>query len=298
MRAVWSFWSKPYLARRHATWPSETHHLLSWVLAVESARRHFSETHLYTDDAGAQLLVGQLGLEFTRVSTELNALADADPAWWALGKLYTYHLQDAPFVHLDNDVFLWKRPPERVTGADVFAQNPEPFRPGFSYYQPERVEAAIRSAGGWLPAAWVWYRAARRQRGECCGIFGGRRVDFIRAFADQALRLVQHPANQRAWAGQPNKVGHKIVIEQYLLAAAVEHQRALARSPGQAVAIAYLFSSPARAFDPAEASRIGYTHLIADAKRNPLYMQRLEARVRRDLPGWYERCARCAELLG
>ncbi len=298
MRAVWSFWSKPYLERQRPAWPSETHHLLAWVLALESVRRFYPETYLYTDDAGARLLIGQLGLEFTHVSTELNALADADPAWWALGKLHTYRLQDAPFVHLDNDVFLWKPLPERVTRADVFAQNPEPFRPGASYYQPERIDTAVRRAGGWLPAAWVWYRTVRRQRGECCGIFGGRQIDFIRTFADQALRLVEHPANQRAWAVLADKISHMVLIEQYLLAASVEHQRALAPSADQAVEIAYLFSSPAQAFNPTEASQLGYTHLIADAKRNLIYVQRLEARVRRDLPGWYERCARCAQQLG
>jgi len=60
------------------------------VLALESARRHYSETYLYTDDAVAQLLIDRLGLEFAHVSTDLNALADADPGWWALGKLYAY----------------------------------------------------------------------------------------------------------------------------------------------------------------------------------------------------------------
>jgi hypothetical protein len=79
---------------------------------------------LVTDDAGARMLVDGLGLQFTRVSTELNALAKHDPDWWNLGKIHAYHLQMEPFVHIDSDVFLWKRLPPRLEHADVFAQNP------------------------------------------------------------------------------------------------------------------------------------------------------------------------------
>jgi len=82
------------------------------------------------------------------------------------------------------------------------------------------------------------------------------------------------------------------LIEQYFLAACIEHQRSRAVSHDHPLEIAYLFNSQAEAFNPAQASQVGYTHLIADAKRSPIYTQRLEARVQHDLPGWYERCAR------
>src|SRR5262249_42856235 len=107
-RAVWSYWSKPYEARRHEPWPSERHHLLSWVLSTMTARRHYGETTLCTDDAGARLLVDGIGLEFEHVSTALNALHVSNPDWWALGKLYAYRMQTEPFVHIDSDVFLWR----------------------------------------------------------------------------------------------------------------------------------------------------------------------------------------------
>ena len=105
MKAIWSFWSKPFLAQRKATWSSEKHHLLAWVLSLETAKQHYTETSLCTDDARARLLVEELGLSFTQVSTALNSLAHLNPEWWALGKLYAYHQQNEPFVHIDNDVF-------------------------------------------------------------------------------------------------------------------------------------------------------------------------------------------------
>lgn len=125
LRAIWSFWSKPYWRQRRSGWASELHHWLAWILSVETARQHYPDTWLYTDDAGAEILVGQLGLPFVHVSTALNALASCDPDWWALGKVYTYSLQTAPFVHIDADVFLWKLLPERLSHISL-RRTPQP----------------------------------------------------------------------------------------------------------------------------------------------------------------------------
>lgn len=73
--------------------------------------RVLSRDPLVTDTAGKALLVDRMGLEFAEVSTELDRLRDVDPGWWPLGKLIAYNLQDRPFVHLDNDVFLWRALP-------------------------------------------------------------------------------------------------------------------------------------------------------------------------------------------
>lgn len=106
MRAVWSFWSKPHRTSRHYYWFSEFHHALAWSLSVQEARKHYPDTWLYTDDAGARLLVDKLQLPFAHVCTDLNALDGYAPGWWALSKLYAYRQQTEPFVHLDYDVFL------------------------------------------------------------------------------------------------------------------------------------------------------------------------------------------------
>lgn len=292
MKAVWSFWSTPFRAHHHHVWASETHHRLAWVLSVMTARQHYPVTELHTDDAGARMLVDGLGLPFDRVVTSLNALRRHDPGWWALGKLYAYRAQHEPFVHLDNDVFLWRPLPEHVVSAPVLAQNPEPFTPGSSYYEPQVFEAALSGLDhAWLPEEWRWYRASGwPQRGDCCGVFGGRRDDFIRHYAAQAIRLIEHPQNQPGWARLADKIGHNILFEQYLLGACIDYHRSRADSPYRDIDVAYVFGSLDEAFDPTPAARLGYTHLIADAKRNPELAARLEARVASDHPEYYERC--------
>jgi hypothetical protein len=263
---------------------------------VQEASRHYPDTWLYTDDDGARLLVDGLGLPFAHVCTDLNALAHYDPGWWALGKLSTYRLQTAPFVHLDADVFLWLPLPERLAYAAVFAQNPEAFTPGASYYQPERIERALAGVQGWLPDEWTWYRAERRVlRGECCGLFGGNHLNFIHHVADLAFKIIERRANRAALAALGDKVQLMLLLEQFLLAACVEYHRIRLNSPFRGVTIAYLFDSGMNLFHPEHAARAGYTHLLSGTKRNPAVAKLLEERLRRDDPVQFERCLRVAQ---
>lgn len=292
MRAIWSFWTKPFRARRHYLWLRPEHYFLSWVLSIQTARKHFAKTALFTDDEGARLLVDGLGLEFDQVSTELNALSKFDAKFWALGKVATYRAQTEPFVHLDSDVFLWNPLPASLTSAPLLAQCPDSFVPGASYYRPEALERSLSLSGTiWLPAEWVWYRATSpSQRGESCGIFGGHRVDFIQHYASQAIKLLEHPDNARGWAMMDPKTEHNILFEQYLLAACIDYHQHHNTSPFHDVEIRYLFESFDDAFDEDSAERTGYTHLISSSKGNAEIARNLEERVKRDYPDYYERC--------
>ncbi len=296
MKAVWSFWSKPFEAHCRLSWPSARHHLFAWVLSVETARRHYPDTWLITDDAGARMLVDRLGLPFTRVSTELNALAHHNPDWWALGKVYAYRMQTEPFVHIDSDVFLWKPLPDRLERADVFAQNPESISVSTSHYRPEQLEQALRhTTGGWLPDEWHWYRRTGIRRAECCGILGGNRIDFINHFANASLKLIEDPSNRYALQMLHDKRAFMLVIEQYLLSAFVEYHKASAVLPAGSVGIEYLFHSIDDLWNPDCAAQTGFTHLLSGTKRNPLFADRLENRVQRDYPEHYRRCLNCVD---
>ena len=294
MRAVWSLWSKPLLAASGMNWGSARHHLLSWALSFETARRHYPRTSLVTDDAGAELLVDRLGLPFDHVATDLNRLSGRDPRLWCLGKLHAYALQTEPFVHIDADVYLWRRLPAEVESAPVFAQNPEPFRLGYSDYRPESLEAAIRSAGGWLPDEFnVPGLLGSELKGACCGIAGGQDADFLRYYAAQACQLVEHPDNAHAWRQLGDLTAFVTTVEQFLLEACVSFHAGRADSGFRGVRIAYLFASAADAYQRAESA--GYTHLIGGAKSNPAVLDMLDQRVQADFPAYHERCARLAD---
>lgn len=246
------------------------------------------------------MLVEGLGLKFDRVSLELNALKKHDPRWWCLGKIYAYRLQSEPFIHFDNDVFLWKRLSPALEGATVIAQNPEYISSGAFFYRPEAVDYVIKGINdGWLPREWEWYRAfGQHQRGECCGILGGVAVDFIRHYANQAIRMVEDPSNKAGWALLNKNVQRNVLVEQYLLSACIEYHRNRSHSPFRNISIDYIFESSQDAFTPEQAERAGYTHLPGNGKHDTELNERLEARVKRDYPEYYERCMAWLERSG
>lgn len=297
MRIVWSLWTRPLVAGGRVGWRSAREHLLSWVLSVGLARRHYADCALVTDDAGAALLIDGLGLEFGHVSLSLNALADHDPDWWALGKLYAYAEQQEPFLHIDGDVYLWEPLPQDLLGAPVIASHPEYLELGRSCYRPEVLERDLCAGGGYIPP-----ELARNLpiegvlRAENCGIFGGNRVDFIHHYAETAKRLVHHPLNQPIWAARPENYSDAILFEQLLLSACLDFHRGRAGSPWSDIGIRYLFGSYDEAVSTA-GSR-GFTHLIAGAKWNDELISGLERRVREQFPDQYARCATAAEALG
>jgi len=289
MLAVWSHWSKPF-AIRGGGWPTSAHYLMSCVLSVETARSHFQGTRLVTDPAGMKMLVDGAGLEFDDVRLDLSEIEEYDPAWWVLGKIHTYRMQHEPFVHIDNDVYLWNGLPEDLTNADVLAQNPEHFTDASDYYQLAELAAIRNSPCGWLPKEVEWCRSlySTYQRSLNTGIYGGHRVDFIRYCAELAFELLEHPGNREAMARIEDKVRFGGMLEMFFPAACLEYHSVRNYSPFKAVRAATLFGSAEEAYRDGEARF--YTHMIGRSKRKPSYANKLEARVRSHYPRHYERC--------
>ncbi len=289
MKAIWSFWTKPLTSFQASSWLSERHHYFGWVLSYFCARNFFSQTVLYTDELGAKILIDGLGLDFDEVHTGMNELDEYHPHFWAIGKIYTYQVQQEPFIHLDSDVFLWKPLPEALLVGPVFTQNPEYFTPGDSWYQIEKFDV-IKNDNGWLPMELVWYKESKgTHKAECCGIMGGNYIEFIQYYADQSIKLVDR--NQQAWErlGRDN-----ILVEQYLLSSCLEYHQNNPDSGFSDVRVHHLFHSSEDAFNPESARNVGYTHLIGGAKKNKQLLFKLEERIKRCFPDHYEKCVTLA----
>jgi hypothetical protein len=296
MRAVWSFWSKPFKICKGRIWREPWHHLLAWGLSLRLARLHFAETQLVTDTPGKRMLVDGLGLKFDTVSTELDRLSDAAPDWWALGKLTAYSLQDRPFTHIDTDVFLWNALPPRLTAAPVFSQCPENHSLEHEWCGPRYIEHLFDRHNLKLPVEWQWAssRCTTWFREDNCGILGANNVDFIRHYAETALQMVGDPAHRALWDELPNKSGYTMLIEQFLLACCIDYHRIAPESPYRGVNIRYLFPSTDEAYNSNTAARFGYTHLQGDSKTHPEVMARLERRVAQLDPAFHRHCSRIA----
>lgn len=276
-RAVWSFWSVPYREQSGRRWANDFSHSLSWILSFRLASQHFAITALVTDSWGYELLVERLGLPFDEVTVSLNKIAGQHPAWWALGKLHAYREQDEPFLHIDNDVFLWPGFPATGLSGDVVAQNPEhaPVTDE-TYYKPAALAAALRSTGGSIPRELEDYISGSGDAALCTGVVGGSAVHLIRHYADLGIRLVESPENQAAWKRLAPLEDFNLIVEQYLLGAVCW---------GDAkVDVQCLFKSQHDTFSEEFARDQWYTHLISSAKSDPRYMRWLTERVRQEFP--------------
>jgi hypothetical protein len=297
MRAVWSFWTKPFLAHKGRMWQEPKHHFYAWGLSLRLARQHYPDTLLVTDTPGKKMLVERLGLEFAEVSTELDRLRDVDQGWWAMGKLAAYAIQDRPFVHIDTDVFLWKALPSWLEAAPVFGQCPEDHPPLETWCGPADVEWAFAKHNLRLPAEWEWARSrsVSHFREVNCGIAGGTRTDFLRYYANLAMDLVRNPKHAAAWAEFADKAGYNMVVEQFQLAACVDFHRISPQSPYRGINIRYLFPSYGDALNQEAAAQVGYTHLLGGVKSHPSVSARLERRIADLDPHFHRHCQRVAE---
>ncbi|HEY6900432.1 MAG TPA: DUF6734 family protein, partial [Puia sp.] len=134
MKILHSFWSKPAFheqqeyenSRKFGGWLNYKYFLLSSCYSCLTARRHHKAIDLYTDSKGYDLFIDMLNLPYNDVSTSLDELTDKDHQLWVLGKLRAIEQQRSPFIHIDNDVFLWDRLPLRSDSSFLIAQGPVP----------------------------------------------------------------------------------------------------------------------------------------------------------------------------
>ena len=133
MKIVQSLWSKPgekkeakdFSFSNRCGWPAKKHNYLSWTLSCLQFRKFYDEVELVTDAAGYELLVNKLQLPYTSVKVALDVLNDYHEGLYAIGKIYTYSLQDRPFIHADGDIYIWERFGERLETAPLICQNIE-----------------------------------------------------------------------------------------------------------------------------------------------------------------------------
>jgi hypothetical protein len=275
MRAVWSYWTRPYRARTGWGFRSEIEHLASWALSVWTAACHFSETLLVTDRAGADLLVDGLGLRFSAVRVELDSLA-APLGLWNAGKLQAARVAAGmgdPFVHVDADLFLWKPLPDRILRAPLLGESL--YRTS-DFVSVDQCGRAIEAAGGALPAAW-----GRADQSVACGVFGGADLDTIGEWLAAAGPLYAEPAAAALAAATPSA---PMIPEEYLF-----RQTALARG----VPIETVFKSERAKWRGGAARRLGYTHLIGDGKYR--YGGAVCARLEHDAPALFARAQGLAD---
>ena len=193
--------------------------LFTTALSVLCASRHFKEVQFISSDWGNDV-IKSLDLPITSYSNKLNEMKTVSKYFWAYGKLLAYNEQTVPFVHLDNDVFLWDPLPPRILKARLCFQSQEQFDiPGYQYY--DRLKKP-------------WAKAPVRPQiivdnevmdfAYNCGICGGHDLDIFKEWIKCSGEYIFAPENQKVFFKDFDYelIHQNLFHEQYFIASLIK----------------------------------------------------------------------------
>jgi len=134
---------------------------------------------------GYDLLISRMELPYSSVKVILDDLNDYHPDLWALGKIYTYSVQDKPFIHADGDVYIWGKLFSNLDKAPLFAQNIERFD---EYYKP--VYHSLVRNFGYIPAVLRDFENRNGSTAINAGVIGGYEIGFFKEYTKGAFEFV------------------------------------------------------------------------------------------------------------
>lgn len=220
----------------------------TYKLSANLVRKHYGEINLITDSESKDSFKD---IPFSSTDTVLDQfkISKDYQKVWSLGKIFIYKylsLKGSPFIHVDNDVFLWKPLPIDLIQSNLFAQSAETnidyfYRLNDFYKRCPKKYIAQYKRPNYAPNA---------------GIFGGNNLGFIYKYSSSALDMVFDPINRKFWTEDNFGATWRkaVYAEQYYLATCVEYYKEK---------INFLFDKD---FSPIKCSEVGYTHLLAAKK--------------------------------
>ena len=197
----------------------------------------------------------------------LNRIISVSSFFWAYGKLLAYIEQEKPFVHIDNDVFLWHPLPKDILNAELCFQSKEYFtQKGYLYYNYLKrpwMEAPVQPIPIKMnPVSDFAYN---------CGICGGNNLDFFKEWIRCSRQYIFAKANQDVFFNRHAGllIHQNLFHEQYFAAC-------LIKKYGMRKKVKVLADD---AMDinkgyPPEKPR--YTHLWGTTKKSIKYMERVK----------------------
>lgn len=252
-----SYWSGGYHGWDNK--PISDFVLDTYKLSANLILKHYGEVCLITDSYSKKFFKD---IPFSSIDTVLdNFIIDKDyEKVWSLGKIFIYKylcLKGNPFIHVDNDVFLWKPLPLEITRAGLLAQSAEKH---INYYY--RLDHFYKKCPNKFIA-----QSVRTNYAPNAGIIGGHDLNFLYKYSSSALEMVLDPVNKSFWTEKNFGATWRkaVYAEQYYLAACAEYYNKK---------INYLFKD--RDFSPVRCSEIGYTHLLA-AKKGKYIPEKIKA---------------------
>jgi hypothetical protein len=172
-------------------WATPEYHLMSWALSCLLLKENYGKVYLYCNKEAATLLKDSLDLPYTTFYTSHNEFNAVHPKLWALPKIFTYALQNEPFLHIDGDVFIFNRLPETLFTSKLIVQNVEE---ATGYYIETQKE--LLAHFNFFPACVKKdFESGKPIKAINAGILGGNNIDFIKEYTHTAFEYINKNIN-------------------------------------------------------------------------------------------------------
>lgn len=192
--ALYSFWSKPFRKnsyKKFGEFNTKEDFILSWKTSVELSSKNFNNIILCTDTWSYENLFKEINLPFTDVKIILdNILLDTN--LWSISKAYAIKEMTEPFIHIDSDVYIWKKLNENYLKSEVLVQSEEGIFDKDQYILYHGLNWEYK----------YYFKGSNKYLDEfepCktdiyaynCGILGGNNVDFLKDFAENMIKICE-----------------------------------------------------------------------------------------------------------
>jgi hypothetical protein len=286
LKIVQSHWSKPaaskssYAGNRFSGgWSHPKYLYYSCALSCLSLRNYYDKVELVTDAMGHKQLIENLALPYTSVEVRLDILNEYPGELFALGKLWTYRFQKEPFIHVDNDIFIWSRFPGYLEKADLIGQNQE------SNFSHDLITfSQIMPLLKFVPESFYSQADSDSFLSANAGIFGGHNLEFLHNYVDKAFAFVDE--NLASFKNFDRITFLNTIFEQYYFTQLAEEAN---------VNITYLFSdldtsNYDRLIEYAEVpANCTYIHTIGNFKKERIIELAVENWLLQLAPEYYYR---------
>lgn len=262
MIAVFSNWSKP---SGFSGFNSKNDFIFSLALAVKYAKKIFNKIYFIGDKQSvSDIKIIQDIIGFDYISDELEILEKKriSAQLWIYPKLYVYSIINQPFIHIDNDVYLWETLPFSFLNSPLFCQ-------GWDKYPFYRYLVILNKKGFIGNPDWEKARKENTiDKIPNLGICGGQNFLWLNQFAQEAIKIIESPQNIKVL--RENKFENEFILipeEWYFMVCANRDN----------IPIRTLVNNEDK-YD------IKYTHLLAYSKRNPKVLSKLYDKCEKEIP--------------
>ncbi|MFC4232121.1 DUF6734 family protein [Parasediminibacterium paludis] len=213
---------------------------------------------LYTDNEGSKLVQDFAHL-YEDIVVDLDCLNWVQPHNWAFSKLYVFTKIKEPFVHIDNDVFLWDGLPKHFFNpkkVDAFFQGVEHFDMYKHYLERIKTNSDV------LPKSILIENLPYAYN---CGVVGFNDLSIIDTYYKTAKNYVLKN-QQYNWDGidYDLKNGQPLLFEQWFIAFFCKAKK-----------VDFLLNE-----DTSPKYQHRYTHLLSTSKKNVQHMQQVERKLK------------------